>query len=106
VTGVLEFWGFGVLGFGVLAFWRFFRKISNLKNLKTSKPQNFKTSKLSKLFGGWIARPQDRRDGQDPVAPAQFYDVAGVLALWDVAGQEAVSEAADFVLIEVPDSIA
>jgi len=37
---------------------------------------------------------------------AQFYHVAGVLALWDVAGQQPVSEAPDFVLIEVPNGVA
>jgi hypothetical protein len=34
------------LGFWVLGFWRFVRKVSNLK---ASKPQNFKTPKLQNL---------------------------------------------------------
>jgi hypothetical protein len=40
----------GFWGFGVLAFWRFVRKVSKPQNLKTSKLQNSKTSKLQAAF--------------------------------------------------------
>ena len=62
------------------------------------------------LAANWTDRladdPEFGRDRQEPVSPTEGDDMAGILALGELAGDEAIAQTSNFVLVQVAQRVA